>query len=249
MSQARTFAIDFAPFIKERTGNFTGRDWVFGKIDAWLGQRDSGRVFLLTGEPGTGKSAIAARLAQFSAGQAVPPAGLRKFGPGFLTAVHFCSAMASDWTNSHTFARSISLQLTTIPEFAAALKDIGDKEINIDVQINTGAVADGATVTGVVIRNLVIQGLNSQEVFNRTVLDPLRAIYNAGYDRPIVMVVDSMDEALASATEDTIVDLLAGLQTIDPRVRLILTSRVEPRVENRFIGASPRRQSKHTHLR
>ena len=76
-------------------------------------------------------------------------------------------------------------------------------------------MADGGAVTGVLIENLVIRGLNGQEAFNRTVLDPLRTIYNAGYDRPIVMLVDSLDEALASATEVTIVDLLAGLQGLD----------------------------------
>ena len=196
MSQPKAYAIDFAPFIKERTSNFTGRDWVFGKIDAWLGNKDAGRVFLLTGEPGSGKTAIAARLAQFSAGEAEPPAGLQKLGPSFLAAVHFCSATASDWTDPRTFARSISLQLASIPEFALALKDVGDKEINIDVQQETGDVADGATVTGVLIQNLVIRGLSGQEAFNRIVLDPLRTIYNAGYDKPIVMVVDSLDEAL-----------------------------------------------------
>ncbi len=237
MSQTRSYAIDFASFIQERTAGFTGRNWVFAAIDAWLGRDDVSRFFLLTGEPGSGKTAVAARLAQFSTGLANPPAGSTRLGQGFLSAFHFCRAAASDWTDPRTFARSISLQLAAIPEFAAALKDIGDTHINVDVKIETGAVASGAAVTGVLIQNLTIRGLNGQEAFNRTVLDPLRTIRNEGFDRPILILVDSLDEALASATEIKIVDLLAGIQGLDNQVRCILTSRTDPRVESRFLSA------------
>jgi hypothetical protein len=239
MNQNKTYAINFAPYIQERTAGFTGRNWVFERINAWLDDPGVARFFLLTGEPGSGKTAIAARLAQFSTGQTNPPPGSARLGGEFLSAIHFCRAAASDWTDPRTFARSISLQLAAIPEFATALKDIGDKEINIDVHQETGAVAAGGTVTGVLIQNLVIRGLNGQEAFNRVVLDPLRTIYNGDYDKPILILVDSLDEALTSMTDVTIVDLLAGLQGLDERVRFILTSRAEPRVEVRFLEYAP----------
>jgi hypothetical protein len=235
MSQTATPAIEFAAFIAERANDFTGRQWVFCTIDTWLAKPNPSRYFLLTGEPGGGKTAIAAQLAQFSAGHVVSPPGSQQLAPGFLRAVHFCRATASDWIDPRTFARSISLQLAAIPEFARALKDVGDKEINIDVEVQVGTAQAGSSVTGIHIENLVIRGLNGQEAFNRTVLDPLRTIYNQGYHQPILILVDALDEALASSTEVTIVDLLAGVQGLHEQVRFILTSRTEPRVENKFL--------------
>ena len=57
--------IDFSAYIIDRTKDFTGREWVFAEIDRWLGDTAGPRYFVITGRPGTGKSAIAARLAQF----------------------------------------------------------------------------------------------------------------------------------------------------------------------------------------
>jgi MoxR-like ATPase len=51
-------AIAFDRDIERLTQGFTGREWVLEAIDRWL-QQDNERFFLLTGEPGVGKSAIA----------------------------------------------------------------------------------------------------------------------------------------------------------------------------------------------
>jgi hypothetical protein len=236
-SSRRYGIFDYSDYIGSRVDNFTGRTWVFQEIDRWLGEKNAARYFLLTGEPGSGKSAVAARLAQFAAGEVVQPPSCQRLTSGFLRAVHFCRATASDWVDPRTFARSLALQLTSIDEFKRALKDVGDRDINIDVQIHAGTVESGGSVTGLNIQNLVVQGLNGQEAFNRIVADPLRAIYDAGYDQPILALIDSLDEALASSTEVKIVDLLAGAEGMDSRVRFILTSRPEPRVENRFPSA------------
>jgi hypothetical protein len=56
-------AIVFTSDIARLTENFTGRQWVFDAIDLWLKESNE-RFFILTGEPGVGKSAIAARLTQ-----------------------------------------------------------------------------------------------------------------------------------------------------------------------------------------
>jgi len=54
----RLSAINFTPDLARLTENFTGRQWVFDEIDRWLTEREE-RFFILTGEPGVGKSAIA----------------------------------------------------------------------------------------------------------------------------------------------------------------------------------------------
>ena len=58
-----------AQLIADRTRDFTGRGWVFQALDAWLADPHGKRGFLLTGEPGSGKTAVAARLVQMSRGE------------------------------------------------------------------------------------------------------------------------------------------------------------------------------------
>ena len=61
-------AIAFTSDIARLTENFTGRQWVFDAINLWLKESEE-RFFILTGEPGVGKSAIIARLTQFTTGE------------------------------------------------------------------------------------------------------------------------------------------------------------------------------------
>ena len=86
-----TRRLDFTPLIEERTRHFTGRDWVFKSIADWLGDKEGPRVFLLTGGPGTGKTAIAARMVQMHLGE-VPAEPLPGLSRGFLAYFHFCQA-------------------------------------------------------------------------------------------------------------------------------------------------------------
>jgi flagellar biosynthesis GTPase FlhF len=50
--------------IAERTRDFTGRKWGFAEIERWLSDPEGTRFFILTGEPGVGKTSITARLVQ-----------------------------------------------------------------------------------------------------------------------------------------------------------------------------------------
>ena len=225
--------IDFTEYISERTRDFTGREWVFTAINGWLTKPGGSRFFLLTGEPGSGKTAIAGWLHQFAYSKVAPPDGLLRLTPGFLNAVHFCSARDSNWVDPRTFSRSIALQLAKIPEYAHALKDIGDKIININVQVSAGTAEE---VTGLNVY-LDVSGLNPQEAFNRAVMDPLQSIYDSGFNEPITILVDGLDESLTHKGDLTIVWLLSRLEKLPSQVRFILTSRSDPRVENEFLDA------------
>src|SRR5690242_3917216 len=121
MSPAEQYAPGVSD-IMERTAGFSGREWVFERIHDWLKNPAGGRFYLLTAEPGAGKTAIAARLVQFSRGLANPPASCSLFQPGFVNAVHFCSANVGSWIDPTGFTRSVSLQLAAShPGFAALL--------------------------------------------------------------------------------------------------------------------------------
>ena len=98
---------------------FTGRDWLIGRIarseasrhetefvdqpggeiEAWRTDQAGGRVFWITGGPGTGKSAVAARLAHS--------------GRARVMAVHFCRHDRPDRRDAAQVIRSIAFQMAT----------------------------------------------------------------------------------------------------------------------------------------
>jgi hypothetical protein len=227
--------LDFTGSINERTHDFTGREWLFELIQQWLTDTNGARYFLLTGEPGAGKTAISDRLSQFS--HSPEPLHPNLF-PDFLSAVHHCSARDSTTVDPKNFAGAIALQLAQqIPQFAQALPDIGEKQVNIQVDMNIGAAQD-STIQAIVIQNLNLAGMmTAQEAFNSIVLNPLRTIYQAGFDQPLTILVDALDEALTHAGDRTIIDLLSSLEHLPPQVRFILTSRKVVQVENKFLDA------------
>ncbi len=204
MTQAE---FNFSAIIAERTRDFTGRAWVFAEIDRWLADADAPRLFVVTGEPGIGKTAIAARLTQ-----------LRE-----LAAVHFCIAHQADTIDALNFARSISAQLARADEFARCL--LAEKQVHVDVKIDVQE--NYGQIIGVQINALTVDAPSATVAFNRAVLDPLRRLYAGGTKRQMVILVDALDEAVQHVGAETIVDVLANAGQLPGRVRFVLTSRPE----------------------
>ena len=92
-------------------------------------------------------------------------------------------------------------------------------EIKINIQDNYG------TVIGLQVENLIVKAKNPVVAFNRAVLDPLRALYQAGYDKTVLILVDALDEAGQHGGKEKIYNLIAGMRGLDRRVRLLLTLR------------------------
>lgn len=241
----RQSPIDFDSYIADRTHNFTGRQWVFEKIQRWLADKDAPRFFLLTGDPGSGKSAIAARLCQYASGKVTPPDGLSSLGKDCVSAFHFCSARNGGSLEPETFAKSIALQLSErFPAYGLALAEqSGDRQIRIEnyqqVRNNEGRVI------GVIIKSLDVSGVSASDVFNRVVRQPLKAFCETFVKTHpgewITIGVDALDEALGSSTKPNIVNLLAAIEDFPANVHFILTSRRDKRIENEFRLVKPMR--------
>ena len=229
---ARRAALDFSRDIDRLTKDFTGREWIFGEIDSWL-LRDDERFLILTGEPGSGKSAIAARLVQFSQGLPAPE-GLR-LTRDFLSAVHFCSTHDTFWKDPFIFAGSIATQLANRHEnfrnIVMNLRD--DRQAQINVIQNVHKVE--GQVIGVVIN---VNGPSPESAFNRVVREPIEMLYRKGFDKRMVILVDALDEALTRTGPNTIIDLLSQQEHLPAQVRFILTSRPEGRVTSAFRQAT-----------
>lgn len=227
--------ITIPPEIAERTKEFVGRDWVVDQVFDWL---DIGteQVFLLTGEPGSGKTALAAWLAcSGPVPKDVHTADKLERVRSAWSAGHFCIGRThGESINPSRFAGSLAQQLSDrIPEYATAAVKAIDPEYNIqlDVKQNLGEVV------GIKTNTLIINGRHPDDVYDLAVRRPLESLLASQPSLRICIIADSLDEALLYNDQHTIVTLLAGSANLQG-VRFLLTCRSnERRVIDQFVDA------------
>lgn len=221
----RLSEIDFSPEIARLTKDFVGRQWVFDDFDDWL-KKAEGRFFILTGEPGVGKSAIAAAL-------------IRRYGTHQeLAAFHFCMANRIGTVEPDNVLLSIAAQLIQFfPDYAEALVNtIKPLHLSVEVEINIETIKD-SVVQGVVIENLHTQ--HPKKSFDIILRQTLSALPNPP-KKPVFILIDSLDEAVTYNEEDNLVRLFSQVADLPSWVRLVFTSRPdERRVLSHFKMLSP----------
>jgi MinD-like ATPase involved in chromosome partitioning or flagellar assembly/predicted ATPase len=211
---------------------FTGREWVLQRVDQWLESRKP-QVLLITGAPGTGKSALAARLAQLSDGT-VPAEGFRAIRPGWLTYAHFCTVSDLRSLDPKRFVQELARSLAArYPAFALALTETGHG-IKVDVRQTIGANV-GGRIQGVHIQEFTSPGhLLARELFDELVRRPLMAQLTQSPDEQVVLLVDGLDEAESRDERETVARLIEDMVRDEahmPRhLRFVLTSRSAPLV-------------------
>jgi ribosomal 50S subunit-associated protein YjgA (DUF615 family) len=200
-------AIAFDRDIDRLTEGFTGREWVFEEIDRWL-QQGNERFFILTGEPGVGKSAIAAQLTQ-----------TRKD----IAAYHFCIARQISTVEPNNVLLSLAAQLIKyFPDYGEALVNtVKPLFLQVKVEINIENIRD-SVVQGVVIENLHIH--YPKQALDIVLRQALAALPNPPKE-PISILIDSLDEAVTYSNENNLVTLLSSVDDLPSWVRFILTSR------------------------
>src|SRR3984885_1078663 len=195
---------------------FVGREWVFDSIHAWLETDDAPQFFLITGLPGSGKSAIARELQR--------RAGANPDGPlSALAAFHFCSFRRITSIDALSFVWSIETQLARRDRiYAKALEDSKAIHFRPEVQQHVGAAHE---VIGIQIGRLDLSGLSPRKAFAAAIVEPLLSA-NAADEHPkrLVFVIDALDES--HTTDGTsITDLLASAEDMPAWVRVIVTNR------------------------
>lgn len=217
--------MDFSSYIDERTQYFTGRNWVFKTINDWHGA-NSPRVFLLVGGPGTGKTAIAAKLTQISDGKSTIP-NSPLLTSGWLTYSHFCQAGSEGTLSPLDFVASLSAALANrYPAFRKALEKTASTQIVVKQNIE-GNVASGAIVTGPAVGeiHIEIKTGDARPLFDQAVRIPLKQLCDENFRESIVILVDSLDEALTFNAETNITQLLKLVNDFPPQVRFVFTCR------------------------
>ena len=206
-------------YVDERAGAFVGREWVFAQVRSFLSGAPG--TFLLRGDPGTGKTAVAARLAQASCGRLGAADSPPPVGEGMISAGVFCRAGKATVAE---LAQRLSDQLAaSVDGFADALRatagpGITIRDVHVDVQ---GDVHAGGTVSGVVLPRQ-----DGKQAFSTGVAVPLRHLRERGAAEPIVLLVDAVDEAADVGEVNVLSRLLANLDG----VHLIVTCRPDPSV-------------------
>ncbi|HEX5604526.1 MAG TPA: hypothetical protein VFX63_18320, partial [Pyrinomonadaceae bacterium] len=221
--------MDFSSYINDRTKYFVGRDWVFNKVNDWTATNS--KIFLLVGGPRTGKSAIAARLASASNGSTID--SVPALIPGWLTYSHFCQAGFGDTVNPLLFVASLSEALANrYPKFREALEKTASSQIVLRQELTT--VAPGASVVGPKVGEIRIEIKNgdARPMFDQAVRLPLKELCDKQFIESIVILVDSLDEALTFNPDSNIAQLMKLVNDFPDQVRFIFTSRRSDRVFN-----------------
>lgn len=208
-------ALDFERDIQHLATDFIGREWIFQKIEEWIENYCEG-FFILTGEAGIGKSAVAARLIQYRQD---------------IAAYNFCIAGRNSTITPCSVLRSFAAQLgENLPGYGLALSNtINPSRLSVKVNIDVKTMT-GGKITGVIIDKLNFA--NTKQEIESLLTAPL-SIMKAP-SRPILILLDSLDEAFTYSTSENLVTLLTGLNDLPHWVRIICTTRPDARVLSCF---------------
>lgn len=216
--------------IAARADNFAGRTWLLDKVLTWA-EAAGDRFLVISGEPGSGKTALSAWL--LGAGPLPDdPAARQKLEQirQVWGAAHFCVARTGSLDPS-TFAESLARQLSHhAPDFAEAV--IAHNDPTVQLQLQQEVRQNWGTVVGVNIENFVVS-TNPRDAYNRLVRQPLQLLAARKPGLRLFILVDALDEALTYG-EPNVFTLLMESADFPAAVRFLVTTRNMSQILNKF---------------
>lgn len=207
--------IDYGDLIARRTKGFVGRDWLRRAVEDFL-RADGKRYFLLSGEPGVGKTAFLAHLVTEQS-----------------YVHHFISSDDLNWLSPVAFAQSVGAQLAA--RFGAWLLEEDEAPPRVSIDMDIGTIEAGGAAIGVLVQQY--SGLPVEELARKLILRPLRRLGERDR-RPVVLTIDGLDEATSYSGPTTIRDLVAGLRAAD-NARVVLAANPGPALEDLAFQLEP----------
>jgi TPR repeat protein len=227
---------------------FVPRPWLTDRVEAALGHPGT-RFVLVTGAPGTGKSALMAELARRS------PGALRYF-------IRRDSANVLHGGDARTFLFSLGHQL------AARRPELFELDrFKLDVELKAGTIAAGGRAVGIQADKLraspfyqtalrvkagadlvkgELIGISAGEITPEprllelsnlqhvALLDPARALADRDPAAQIVMLVDALDEIRWGLRGESVLDWLAAAPELPANLRFVLSCRPDPGLLGQF---------------
>ncbi len=225
--------------LRENVQHFRGREWLLPPLLDWI-ERSERRMFLLTGPPGAGKSLLMAWLSGAGPAPAdsLPRDQLARIR-GYVKASHFCVAKSSS-TAPRDFLESVADQLSNSVEgFAESLAESVSAHVNIRVEQKVGEVGAGGRAVAVHIEHLHVASNDDEAAFRDVLVEPLKRCCERQGCGNLVILVDSLDEGATHSGATTIVRLLTKLTDLPAQVRLLVSSRPDPRILRWFREVEP----------
>lgn len=196
---------DFAGYLDEKRKGFIGREWLFDELEAWRTSSRQ-RALLITGDPGTGKSAIVAQLVHRNESQ--------------VLAYHCCRADDRETLAPWRFIRSIAAMIAArLPDYAGQLN-----EVDIDAALSESSCRENPV--GSFDRG-VIMPLQKLAVPN----DGVRYLLIDALDESLLH-----EGAKAGSSDGLVDLLAARWRELPDWLRIVATTRKHPDVLKRLRG-------------
>jgi hypothetical protein len=230
--QGHKMGVNTLPQTISNNDYFTGRSWLVSNILDWFEQTDK-RLLLLTGKPGAGKSSVIAWLAGYGPAPLDPNARnelvrLREIVAAGV--VYFCQATSRNYTPEAFATKVADLLKSSISEFADASAAPLTPMLNVNV--NVTIAQPGSIVQGANIENLLMA--NRERVFDEYLTYPLQKLYSTEYNRPLLLLVDALDEAQINDGDKDLPSLLARVSDWPKQVRILATARPDIRLLRKY---------------